>query len=73
MDTIDLLPCPFCGHDLNTQDIMDTIYPSFLHIDEDGVEHYIYNIVCQESAGGCGAIILGNSVEDCVTKWNKRV
>jgi len=73
MNTINLLPCPFCGHDLNTQDIMDTIYPSFLHIDEDGVEHYIYNIVCQESAGGCGAIILGNSVEDCVTKWNTRV
>ena len=73
MDTINLLPCPFCGHDLNTQDIMDTIYPAFPHIYEDGMEKYIYNIVCQVTAGGCDASILGSSAEDCVTKWNKRV
>jgi hypothetical protein len=71
-NTITLLPCPFCGHDLNNQDIMDTIYPAFPHIDEDGVERYVYNIVCQVTAGGCDASILGSSAEDCVTKWNTR-
>jgi len=73
MDNITLLPCPFCGHDLNTQDIEDTIYPTSSYIDEDGMEKYIYNIVCQVSAGGCDASILGDSVEKCITKWNKRV
>ena len=73
MNTINLLSCPFCGHDLNSQDIEDTIYPISAYTDEDGMEHYIYNIVCQKSAGGCDASILGDSIEDCVTKWNTRV
>lgn len=67
MEDVVLLPCPFCGHDLNTQDILDTIYP----ITRVG-ETAIYNIICQEHSGGCDAGILGDSPEHCIAKWNRR-
>ena len=64
-----LLPCPFCGHDLNTQDPSDTIYPACRNLN---TGEYIYQIVCQENAGGCSATILGDSKEDCISLWNTR-
>ena len=61
-----LKPCPFCGNDINKQDPLDTIYPM-------GRETNIYEIVCQQSAGGCDAMILGGSIEECIKKWNRRI
>ena len=60
-----LLPCPFCGNELQYQDLDDTVYPS----NRDGT---IFEIVCNETYGGCSASILGRSEIDCITKWNKR-
>ena len=60
-------PCPFCGHDLNTQDELDTIYPVGHSFDTP-----VYQIVCQTSSGGCDASILGDSKEDCIRRWNRR-
>lgn len=62
-----LLPCPFCGNDLNRQDPLDTIYPAILLAGSN-----VYTIVCQEAAGGCEANILGETPEECVQKWNRR-
>ena len=59
--------CPFCGHDLNTQDELDTIYPVGHNLSMP-----VYQIVCQESSGGCDASILGESKEDCIRRWNRR-
>lgn len=56
-----LLPCPFCGRDLNQQDPMDTIYPA-----DRGKT--IYQVVCQD----CSATVLGANVEECVENWNRR-
>ena len=57
-----LLPCPFCGNDLNYQDPQDTIYPI-------NQERIIWNIVCVI----CTATKLGNSISHCIKSWNKRV
>lgn len=67
-ETPDLLPCPFCGHDMDTQlqnDPEDTIYPMTRTQD-------VWNIVCQEVDGGCNASILGRTPEECFEKWNRR-
>ena len=66
IESSEILPCPFCGHDLETQDMMDTIYPV-------GRSDDLFQIVCQGNAGGCDASMLGSSPEECVRKWNKRV
>lgn len=80
-------PCPFCGAKINADDI-DTLYPSGIGwIDADeGYRHYVsiheqplpkdqwcYKIICQEHYGGCGAEIHGDSKEEAVEKWNRRV
>lgn len=62
-----LLPCPFCGNDLNNQDPCDTIYPAYYNHNK-----YTYQIVCQENVGGCSATILGDTKEDCISLWNTR-
>ena len=62
-----LEPCPFCGHDLNQQDLWhETIYPV------DRVRS-IWAVNCAEEVGGCGANILGYNSDEAVAKWNTRV
>lgn len=66
---IDLLPCPFCGHDMNRQLELypeDTIYP----VTKD---YSVWNLVCSTLDGGCDAEMLGGSPEKCFEKWNRRV
>lgn len=68
LNKVELQSCPFCGHDMNQQYIdspEDTIYPM-------NRERTIWNIVCQDYAGGCDAVVIGDSKEDCIEKWNKR-
>jgi hypothetical protein len=61
--------CPFCGNDLNKQDILDTVYP--VARDQFG-NYHIWRVVCQGNAGGCDASILGDSKEEAIKSWNKR-
>jgi hypothetical protein len=65
----DLLPCPFCGNDLNNQDPIDTIYPASR---KDAEGNQLWQIVCQEHYGGCTATILGYSKRECIQHWNTR-
>lgn len=78
-------PCPFCGYKVNSNDI-DTLYPSGTGWKEsdEGYRHYVratevpkeqwcYKIICNESYGGCGVEMHGDSPEETINKWNKRV
>jgi len=70
-----LLPCPFCGFIPDRED-PDCIYPAAkgqYNTKTDTIEFTVWNINCYESGGGCGASILGDNPEDCITRWNKRV
>ena len=61
-----LKPCPFCGHDLNQQDLWhETVYP----VDRTKT---IWAVNCAEEFSGCGASMLGSSAEDAINNWNKR-
>lgn len=62
---LNLLPCPFCGHDFEHDDPADVIYPG----DRAGT---YYQVVCQESAGGCSATVHGDSAQAAVVRWNSR-
>ena len=76
--------CPFCGKRMAAND-QDTLYPTgFGWKEEDGIRHYCgihevpkeqwcYKIVCQEHYGGCGVEMHGDSIEETLEKWNKRV
>jgi hypothetical protein len=78
-------PCPFCGKKIDIND-EDTLYPSGTGWKDsgEGYRHYVsiydvpkeqwcYKIVCQEHYGGCGAEIHGDSVDETIEKWNRRV
>ena len=65
---MNFLPCPFCGNDLNKQDILDTVYPA----SEGRFGYKLWQVVCQGNAGGCDASILADSEEDAIKAWNKR-
>ena len=58
--------CPFCGHDLNSDDIMDTVYPT-------DRERTSWQVVCQTLAGGCGATLYGETEEEAMDNWNRRI
>ena len=60
----DLLKCPFCGFRPDRSDI-DCVYP----VDR---ERTVYNVVCYETGGGCGASVLGSNADDAIKKWNTR-
>jgi hypothetical protein len=76
--------CPFCGKHMDPNDV-DTLYPAGIGWKEDdGFRHYVsiydvpreqwcYVIVCQTHYGGCGAEMIGDSIEETLEKWNKRV
>jgi hypothetical protein len=70
----DLLPCPFCGFVLDIND-SDCIYPATRPIYNPvskAMEYPLYEVNCYESGGGCGANLLGETVEDCIRLWNTR-
>ncbi len=78
------LPCPFCGAHMNPHD-RDTLYPSAVGWKEENgyrsycdiydvpKEQWCYKIICNESYGGCGATMYGDSITETLDKWNKRV
>lgn len=77
--------CPFCGMKNNLD--IDTLYPSgigwkdsghgyryYVSIHEEQLprEQWCYKVVCNESYGGCGAEIHGDSIDEVIDKWNTR-
>lgn len=82
--SIVLQPCPFCGHKLDASD-SDVLHPSGGWVDDpNGYRHYVtssdprkqgscYKINCVEHYGGCGANLTGDSIDEVVNAWNKRV
>jgi hypothetical protein len=87
MNTPYLKPCPFCGHKPWKEDLLDVLYPTatFWRYDEEiGCNTYFrfteakegdnqcWKMVCNESHGGCGAEMDGDSEQDVINKWNRR-
>lgn len=80
---MDLLPCPFCGME-PSEDLSDTLYPSgivwnttngircYFRYNEGLYEGMSWKMICNESYGGCGATISGDSEEETKEKWNNR-
>lgn len=65
-----LLPCPFCGHRVHTQDPLDTIYP--VGVTPSNRAPRMWRVVCQANAGGCDAEAYGTSPEEAAKNWNRR-
>lgn len=78
-------PCPFCGMEVDLSD-PDTLYPSGTGWKDrpDGLrsyhsfrevprEQWCWDMHCPTTAGGCGAVMSGDSREECIEKWNTRV
>jgi len=78
--------CPFCGHPVDPTD-EDTLYPTGYSWKQEaggyrsyhmGVfnvpkEQWCYSIHCVTTSGGCGVEMNGDSAQECIDKWNKRV
>lgn len=76
-----LLPCPFCGAELDGEDY-DTVYPTGIvwqkrhnglrsyHHRNEGVtaDGQCWNVVCT-----CSAEVSGDSKHEAVQKWNTRL
>ena len=84
MKHADILDCPFCGH--SPQDRQDFLHPTGTAWREDnGRRHYIrwddprgfhgrcWSLTCLEHEGGCGAEMQGDSEEEVIARWNRRV
>ncbi len=85
MNNEDIEPCPFCGMKVDLED-PDTLYPngigwkdreegfrSYHSFREVPPEQWCYSIHCVENAGGCGVEMSGDTKEEAIEKWNRRV
>jgi hypothetical protein len=79
-------PCPFCGKEVDMEE-PDTLYPSgvgWAYSERSGLRHFVsfrdvpkeqwcYSMNCPETTRGCGAEMVGNSKQEAIDKWNRRV
>ena len=82
--TSKLKPCPFCGSGLDVDD-SDTLHPSgtaWLEVEGLLCRRYVsykespnwcYEVHCCTHYGGCGASIAGDSRDEAIRLWNRRV
>ena len=84
-----LKPCPFCGMQSHQDwdDTLHPSGSGWreLQFGETKIRHYMgrkdyhkwegacYEIDCAETYGGCGVNITGDSKEEVINKWNRRV
>lgn len=82
-------PCPFCGLVLDANDVDTvypsgtgwkeedwgdgTPYRHYVRALEVPKEQWCYQVVCQVHYGGCDASVRGDSKEEAIEKWNRRV
>lgn len=79
-----MLPCPFCGMEVHIQD-NDVLYPTGTgwQVNGEGYRTYhraidvpsnqwCYGLNCSTTAGGCGARIVGDTMEEAIELWNRR-
>ena len=77
--------CPFCGHSFH-DDLSDSLYPSgtvwretengkTYHSWRDQIEgdSSCWKIICNECEGGCGVEMVGDTKEEVIAKWNRRI
>lgn len=79
--------CPFCGMknnlDIDTLYPSGTGWKEEQLSDGNTIRYYVsaydvpkeqwcYKVVCNESYGGCGAEIHGDSIDEVIDKWNTR-
>lgn len=78
-------PCPFCGW-AAPEDLDDVLYRSgsvwrlradgrrsyHAHRDRRPGDHDVWELCCNESMGGCGAQMHGDSEAEVVALWNRR-
>lgn len=83
---VEMKPCPFCGMKVDL-DEPDTLYPNgngwihneviekkvYVSFREVPKEQWCYTMHCPETTGGCGVEISGDSKEEAIAAWNKRV
>jgi hypothetical protein len=78
----DLLPCPFCGKqmDIHCDETLhrsstawkDTKYGRGYVRYHEECDGYCYEVHCNKIYGGCGATITDDSIEEVIAAWNKR-
>lgn len=67
-ETITIKPCPFCGRDLKDSDRQETI-----HTERTPSRGKKWIIHCAEVDFGCGVEMRGDSEEQVLMKWNRRL
>lgn len=65
----ELLPCPFCGFKPDLEHD-DCLYQQLSHKNDGRITQYSLN--CYDSAGGCGAQVLGETEAAVIARWNNR-
>ena len=75
-------PCPFCGEEVEEDDIYPTgsgwkdhgdglrSYHSFRHVPQ---EQWCYSVHCEVTRGGCGVEMSGDTKQEAIDNWNRRV
>lgn len=83
---MNMLHCPFCGMIPDPEEDEDCLYPSGTGWRDrpNGLREYLdfrmvprsnwcYTLHCVQHHGGCGAEMHGDSRQEAIDKWNKRI
>lgn len=61
-----LKPCPFCGHQPDEGNLIDSIHSVTR-------DYTVWEAGCVDNEGGCNAYVLGGTMQEAIDNWNKRV